>query len=778
MTKKLKNEAVKTYGKIFDFAKNCSMKLLFVKAMYFVSGILISRGSVLGSYYPFGISLSASVPGAVITPAVIGTLLGYLFPLRLAVSVRYISTVIAVAAIRWALSDLNKIKKHALYTPSIVFISVFVTGFAINSAEGLDARDVSLSVLEAVVAAVAAYFFDKSFRILSERKNYALNSKEFMCLSLSFSMVSLSLSGLCVGGISIGRILATVMILISSYIMGITGGAISGISCGVIFSLPSFGFTYLSGAYAFGGMVSGFCSSFGRIGVCMAFLCANTLMSFQAGNTVKMVSGFYETIIAIGIFLVLPAAFYKKFKTLSPSFSKICDANALKKSVIQKLRFASASLGSVPECIEKASSEFSSSNKIDSKSVCVAGAYKICGSCGLCGLCWSKNSDDTHRNFDTMTDLILQNRNVTSKDFSSGFLSRCHKTDLLIENSLKSYHDFCVQNTARRQIGEFKKIMTEQMSGISSLIENISDDISHSCTFDETLALNITNELADLGIEVMGTVCKKDGNGKLFIDIECESIISDKFDSKVFERISKICNKKLSEPTMNILGDLCRIQLCEKKVLAVDFGFSQHSFNNGKYCGDSCTKFEDGEGNFNVIISDGMGTGGSAAAQGAMTSSLMKSFVRSGIDFDSSVKFVNSALLLRPGEENLSTLDAFSVNLFTGEAKFMKAGSPLTFVVHDEEITKIDFESLPIGILSNVSFSSQKLKLCEGDWIIMMSDGVTDIGDEWIEEIIKYKKYETAEDLARMIVKNAVLIRCKFHDDDITAAVIKISKRH
>ena len=164
----MKNEAVKTYGKIFDFAKNCSMKLLFVKAMYFVSGILISRGSVLGSYYPFGISLSASVPGAVITPAVVGTLLGYLFPLRLAVSVRYISTVIAVAAIRWALSDLNKIKKHALYTPSIVFISVFVTGFAINSAEGLDARDVSLSVLEAFVAAVAAYFFDRSEEHTSE----------------------------------------------------------------------------------------------------------------------------------------------------------------------------------------------------------------------------------------------------------------------------------------------------------------------------------------------------------------------------------------------------------------------------------------------------------------------------------------------------------------------------------------------------------------------------------------------------------------------------------
>ena len=140
MAEKLKNQAVKTYDKVFDFAKNYSLKLIFVKAMYFISGILISRGNVLGSYYPFGISLSASVPGIAMVPAVFGTLIGYLFPLRLGMSVRYISTVIAVAAIRWALSDLNKIKKHAFYTPAIVFISVFITGFAINSAEGLDSR--------------------------------------------------------------------------------------------------------------------------------------------------------------------------------------------------------------------------------------------------------------------------------------------------------------------------------------------------------------------------------------------------------------------------------------------------------------------------------------------------------------------------------------------------------------------------------------------------------------------------------------------------------------
>lgn len=773
----MKNEAVKNYGKIFDVAKNYSLKLIFIKAMYFISGILISRGSVFGSYYPFGISLSASVPCIAIGPTVFGTLLGYLFPIRLGMSVRYVSTVISVAAIRWALSDLSKIKKHALYTPLIVFVSVFITGFAINSAEGLDIRDVSLSTLEAFVAAVAAYFFDKSFKILSKKKIYALSSGEFMCLSLSVAMALLPLSGLCIKTVSIGRILITVMILFFSYVMKIKGGSIAGASAGIVYSLPSFGFTYLAGAYAFGGMISGFCASFGKIAVCMAFLCANTLMSFQAVNTTRMVSGFYETIVAIGIFLILPNAWCEKFKNLSYHFSNSCDSNALRKYISQSLKFVSASLTSVPNCIEKASSEFSQCKDMDSKSACMNGACKVCESCGLFGLCWSKNSEETGKNIENISDMILQNRNVTAKDFSSSFLSRCRKTDLIVEYASKAYHDFCLQSAIKRQMVEFKKIMTEQMNGISCLIEEISKEVLVSCVLDEALAFSITSELSKYSLDVAGVVCKKNKNGKLFIDIECKSSMIDKFTSRVFNKISKICKVNLSEPVINVLGDLCRIQLYEEKAYYIDFGFSQHSFNNGNYCGDSCTKFEDGLGNFNVIISDGMGTGSEAAAQGAMTSELMKRFVRLGIDFDSSVKFVNSALLLKPGEETLSTLDIFSVDLFSGEAKFMKAGSPLTYIVHNKSISKISFESLPIGILSKASLCSQTVKLQDGDWIIMMSDGVTDIGDEWIKDIINSTNYNSSEELARLIVKTAVFMRSNVHDDDITAAVMKISKK-
>ncbi len=775
----MKSAAVKTGEKIFDSAKNYSLKLLFIKAMYFISGIIISRGTIFGSYYPFGISLSAAVPWKAAIPTAMGAALGYLFPLRLGSGIRYISAIVSVTAVRWTLNDLTKIKNHFLYTPAIVFFSSLITGLAMNSAEGFDGRDVSISFLESFIAAAAAYFFDNTFRILSKKKIYALDQKEFTCVAISFSIALLSLANISVGGVSLGRILAIIMILTAAYSMGVIGGGISGIASGVIFSLPSFGFTYMSGSYAFGGMIAGFFSSFGRIGVCAAFVFANTIISFQSGDVTMMVSGLYESIIAITVFLLIPKSFFNKVKCSSPSFlatSAVSESSAVKEAVVQRLSFASKSLLSVPKFIEKASSEFFKTPEIDFKNVGISSAYSTCSNCGLCTFCWSNERESTNQNFNSIINLVSKSKNISAKDFSPDFLKRCGKTDTIVKKISKSYSDFYAQKTAQTRMNEFKKVMSEQIEGMSSLIEDLSDEFFRCTVFDEETASKIKNELFYAGVDVLSVSCRKDENKRFFTEVECSSVAADKFDEKLGKKISKTCGRKLGDPIISTFGEICRIQMCEQKVFNVDVGVSQHSFNNGKLCGDSYCYFEDGAGKFNVIISDGMGTGGSAAAEGAMASELMKNFIKSGMGFNPSIKLVNSALLLKSCDESLATMDALSLDLFTGEAKFMKAGSPITFIMKKNEIIRLNFESLPIGILSKVAFSCEKVKLEEEDWILMLSDGATDIGEDWIMETLESKKYNSANELSKQIVDTAIKLRKESHDDDITAVSLRVLK--
>ena len=181
-------------------------------------------------------------------------------------------------------------------------------------------------------------------------------------------------------------------------------------------------------------------------------------------------------------------------------------------------------------------------------------------------------------------------------------------------------------------------------------------------------------------------------------------------------------------------------------------------------------------GNFHAILSDGMGSGSAAAIEGTLVSELTKQFLKFGINFASSLKLVNSVMLLNTKSESMSALDLFSVNLFTGEAKLTKAGAPATFIIRNGEVKKVNFSSLPIGILNDVSYESENLKLTTDDIVIMLSDGVTDIGRQWTEDLIKGINLENLTEISKYIVSKAAEKRSDVKDDDITAIVLRLSR--
>lgn len=84
---------------------------------------------------------------------------------------------------------------------------------------------------------------------------------------------------------------------------------------------------------------------------------------------------------------------------------------------------------------------------------------------------------------------------------------------------------------------------------------------------------------------------------------------------------------------------------------------------------------------------------------------------------DAALKIVNSALLLKSGEETLATADVAAVDLFTGRAEFYKAGAAPTFLVKNGRAGYVQSDSLPAGILEGAAFEKSSLTLRRGtDW--------------------------------------------------------------
>ena len=79
------------------------------------------------------------------------------------------------------------------------------------------------------------------------------------------------------------------------------------------------------------------------------------------------------------------------------------------------------------------------------------------------------------------------------------------------------------------------------------------------------------------------------------------------------------------------------------------------------FCGDCLNYFNDGTGNTYAIVCDGMGTGGRAAVDGNMATSIMTRLLKSGLTPESSLQIVNSALMVKSEDESLSTVDVAKI---------------------------------------------------------------------------------------------------------------------
>lgn len=760
----MKETILKDRTKMIGSIKSQSLKFILTKMMYFILSFTLSRGYILGSYHPFALSFSASVPSENLTFTLIGSILGYFVPLKLGSGVRYISATLSIGAIRWALNDLTKIKSHVLYSPIIVFVSSFVTGIAVNCSDGINKHGLIITLLESFISSVVSYFFDRTFKVISSKKENSLNTKNFTYILLSISVVLLSFSSLSIHGISIGRILSITLILILSYSLGITGGTISGISTGFMLSLPSFGLAFLSGSYAFSGLMSGIFSHFGKFGVSMAFLLSYLTIFFRSADVFHIMTGLYELVIAIIIFFILPESLFKLIKY---SFSDSCvEHNNINKLITKRIKTVSNSLSSVKGCVDKTIAEIRNFSPNNCNEACMDAVKSYCSNCGIKKFCWNQNYIST---YNEVQNIIQNPTNILSSKLS--YCRNLRSIEKRIGNIKK---DFSKREFLNSQTKELKTTITNHFSEISSILNEIANEIELEKSFDWILSSKIKNMLTSMEINDIAVCCTRDANNRIFLDIESNVTNNEKFDNKIFGKISSIIGKKLDKPIINTMDNKISIQLSEKKEYKVSFSVSQHVCNGGKVCGDSCRCFQDNTGKFNIILSDGMGTGSSAAVSGILVSELVKKFLKTGISIDTVVKLVNSAILLNTNEESLTALDVLSIDLFTGKSKLIKAGSPATYIVRENKVKKLEFSSLPLGILNEVSFSCENLDLKPGDWIILLSDGVTDIGEEWIMNLLSNIDYTTASEVSKYVTDRSIKARMSTHDDDITAVVLNI----
>ena len=105
-----------------------------------------------------------------------------------------------------------------------------------------------------------------------------------------------------------------------------------------------------------------------------------------------------------------------------------------------------------------------------------------------------------------------------------------------------------------------------------------------------------------------------------------------------------------------------------------------------------------------------------------------------------------------------------------------KAGAAPTVVRRAGRCGRAESTSLPIGILNDVEFDKAKVRLRDGDILLMMSDGAAFDGTDWIRAELECFKDGKASELAERIAESARRRRIDGHEDDITVIAAVLEK--
>ncbi len=185
-------------------------------------------------------------------------------------------------------------------------------------------------------------------------------------------------------------------------------------------------------------------------------------------------------------------------------------------------------------------------------------------------------------------------------------------------------------------------------------------------------------------------------------------------------------------------------------------------------------------GKMMLCLSDGMGSGESAFAESEMVTDLAEQLLEAGFSIPTTVKIINSVLLMCREEQHPTTLDLCVADLYTGQCEILKQGACPTFIRRGNQVEVIDTPMLPAGMLSGIDLETTAFQLEDGDMVVMATDGVLDgmegeDKEESFRGLLASCSAQNPKELAEQLLSSA--LRDRDARDDMTVLTAGIWKK-
>ncbi|MDD6491776.1 MAG: SpoIIE family protein phosphatase [Firmicutes bacterium] len=338
----------------------------------------------------------------------------------------------------------------------------------------------------------------------------------------------------------------------------------------------------------------------------------------------------------------------------------------------------------------------------------------------------------------------------------------------------------------QKRLNENKDLMIAHLQEMAQIMTQLADESRRCVPMGERRFKQIAHALREVDIQIKNLYLIENEVGRMEVSLTMRAVKKNNLSTEeIGDLLSVLLNMRLVGAKDNpffIGGEWKTYFYVEEARFHVLTGVAKAVKETEKISGDNYAFFETGTGNLTVVLSDGMGSGDKACSDSTMVVELMQKFLEAGFQTEMAIQMINSALLTGEENSNMSTLDLCSMDLYSGECRFVKVGSASTYIKRQHLVDRISSGNLPLGVFQKPDMEAVGRTLMDGDYIIMVSDGVLDalsqgIGEDMLPELIGSTDLENPGEMANAIL-NFCIHQCRGRiRDDMTVLVTGIWKK-
>ncbi len=400
---------------------------------------------------------------------------------------------------------------------------------------------------------------------------------------------------------------------------------------------------------------------------------------------------------------------------------------------------------------------------------------KVCRQCDFYKHCHAIEKDEDKDLF-TLIDIGVAKGKLSLIDLPKNISTKCLKPSSILfclNKILSEYKDYINDNST---VSEGRQLIASQSQGVSEILKGIALDTGSLLKYHSRIERALSRSLLKNDIRVSELLIYGEG-----ASLSVSMILAMK--NIPLEQILYLLKTQLSfemnlTEKSQIAEDKCYLVFRKSADYDAVFGISSEIKEGNSQCGDTYSVLRLSNDKFLLALSDGMGSGDLAQRISSVSLSLIESFYKANLPSNLILNTVNK-LLAVSSDDHFVAIDVAVINLTDCSADFIKYGSPYCFIINESGIKIVESNSLPLGILKEISPSVCSTTLNGNDIVLFVSDGISDAftSSTDLVEFLRTLPALNPQSLTDSVLSKALELNDGEKKDDMTALAVRLFKK-